>query len=130
MFPGFHFPPMTWERPMTPLHDRRTFLGLGLGGLAAAGFRTPAMWPVAPDPMAGFPRQHPEIVEEMVKVAHGNLPRAKQLVEARPALAKAAVDWGFGDWEDALGAASHTGAREIAGYLIANGARPTLYSAT
>jgi hypothetical protein len=65
----------------------------------------------------------------MVIVSHGNFKRVKELVDARPALAKAAIDWGFGDWEDALGAASHVGNREIAEYLIANGARPTLYSA-
>src|SRR5258708_4629938 len=76
-----------------------------------------------------FPRHSPEMVREMVTVAHGNVKRVKELVDARPALAKAAVDWGFGDWEDALGAASHVGNREIAEYLIANGARPTLFSA-
>ncbi len=42
---------------------------------------------------------------------------------------KASVDWGFGDWESALGAASHTGNRDIAEYLIEHGARPTLFSA-
>jgi len=77
-----------------------------------------------------FPAHPPEMVREMVIVAHGNFNRVKELIEAKPALAKAAIDWGFGDWEDALGAASHVGSREIAEYLIANGARPTLYSAT
>jgi len=43
---------------------------------------------------------------------------------------KAVWDWGFGDWESALGAASHVGNREIAEYLIAHGARPSLFSAT
>lgn len=76
-----------------------------------------------------FPAQPPELVREVVTVAHGNFKRVKELVDARPALAKAAIDWGFGDWEDALGAASHIGNREIAEYLIANGARPTLFSA-
>ena len=76
-----------------------------------------------------FPAHPPELVREMVIVAHGNFKRVKELVDARPALAKAAIDWGFGDWEDALGAASHVGDREIAGYLIASGARPTLFSA-
>jgi hypothetical protein len=66
----------------------------------------------------------------MVRVAHFDLARVKQLVEARPALARAAMDWGFGDWEDALGAASHTGRFDIAELLIAHGARPTLFSAT
>ena len=41
------------------------------------------------------------------------------------ALACATLDWGFGDWETALGAASHVGRPEIAEYLIANGAEPT-----
>jgi hypothetical protein len=65
----------------------------------------------------------------MVIVSHGNAKRVRELVEAHPALARAAMDWGFGDWEDALGAASHVGNREIAEYLIAKGARPTIFSA-
>src|SRR5215472_11130809 len=77
----------------------------------------------------GFPSQPPEMVKEMVTVAHGNVKRVRELVEAHPSLAKAAWDWGFGDWEDALGAASHVGNREIAEYLIAKGAHPTLFSA-
>jgi hypothetical protein len=117
------------EKRVTALPDRRAFIGLGLGGLVAAGIKTPLAWRTAPDPVDGFPRQNPEIVLEMVKVAHGNLPRVKQLLERQPALAKAAVDWGFGDWEDALGAASHTGGLEIAQLLISHGARPTLFSA-
>lgn len=51
-------------------------------------------------------------------------------MEARPALAKASWDWGFGDWETALGAASHMGNRDIALYLLEKGAPPTLFSAT
>ena len=77
----------------------------------------------------GWPVQSPELAREMVTVAHGNLKRTRELVEARPSLANAAIDWGFGDWETALGGASHVGNREIAEFLIANGARPTLFSA-
>jgi hypothetical protein len=101
--------------------QRRDFLGLGLM-LAVGDRRVPA-------PSQSFPRQDPSMVEEMVRVAHSNLARVKELVTAHPALARAAGDWGFGDWEDALGAASHTGRVEIAEFLIANGARPTLFSA-
>src|SRR5262249_49180889 len=39
-------------------------------------------------------------------------------------------DWGYGDWESALGAASHVGNRDIAEFLLANGARPSIFSAT
>jgi hypothetical protein len=76
-----------------------------------------------------FPAQSAEMVKEMVTVSHGNVKRVRELVDAHPSLAKAAWDWGFGDWETALGAASHTGSREIAEYLISKGARPTLFSA-
>jgi hypothetical protein len=76
-----------------------------------------------------FPRQAPEMVEEMVRVAHFDVNRVKELANAHPALAKAAVDWGFGDWEDALGAASHTGRYDIAQFLLSRGARPTIFSA-
>ncbi|HKF53153.1 MAG TPA: hypothetical protein VKB26_12640, partial [Candidatus Acidoferrales bacterium] len=77
-----------------------------------------------------FPTQPPELVREMVTVAHYDLKRVKELVEARPSLARAAWDWGFGDWEDALGAASHMGNRAMAEYLISKGARPSIFSAT
>jgi hypothetical protein len=78
---------------------------------------------------ATFPTQDPEIVREVVGVSHFNIKRLKELVDRRPTLALATWDWGFGDWETALGAASHVGNREIAEYLIANGARPTIFSA-
>ena len=76
-----------------------------------------------------FPSHPPELVREVVTVAHYDLKRVKELVEARPSLARAAWDWGFGDWEDALGAASHMGNRPMAEYLISKGARPTIFSA-
>jgi hypothetical protein len=78
---------------------------------------------------ATFPTQDPELVREVVAVSHGNFKRLRELVDRRPTLSLAAWDWGFGDWETALGAASHVGNREIAEYLLANGARPTLFSA-
>ncbi len=76
-----------------------------------------------------FPTQPPELVREMVIVSHFDLKRVKELVEPRPSLARASWDWGFGDWESALGAASHMGNRAIAEYLISRGARPSLFSA-
>jgi hypothetical protein len=105
--------------------SRRTFLAAG-PALAALPLQTTAPASV-PDL---FPTQPIELVKEMVGVSHGNFDRVKQLVEARPALAKAAWDWGFGDWESAIDAASHVGNRPIAEYLISKGARPTLFTAT
>src|SRR5690348_4476282 len=76
-----------------------------------------------------FPSHPPELVREVVTVAHFDLKRVKELVEERPSVARAAWDWGFGDWEDALGAASHMGNRPMAEYLISKGARPSIFSA-
>jgi hypothetical protein len=76
-----------------------------------------------------FPTQSPELAREMVTVAHYDLKRVQELVDARPSLARAAWDWGFGDWETPLGAASHMGNRPIAVYLVSKGARPSLFSA-
>jgi hypothetical protein len=76
-----------------------------------------------------FPRNDLARVESVVGASHGNFERVRELVLEQPALAKASWDWGFGDWETPLGAASHTGRREIAALLIAHGARPTLFSA-
>jgi hypothetical protein len=38
-------------------------------------------------------------------------------------------DWGGGDWESGLGAAAHTGRKEIARFLLAHGARIDLFAA-
>jgi len=75
-----------------------------------------------------FPSQDPDLVKEMVGVAHGNATRVRELLEDSPALAKATYDWGYGDWETALGAASHVGHREIASLLMTNGARPDIFT--
>lgn len=131
---------------MSDLLCRRQFLTMSAlalpivtakaGNLAAAvtndaGAKS-ATEPVASvsDPGELFPTQPPELAREMVLVSHFNLKRVKELVGARPSLAKATWDWGFGDWESALGAASHMGNRAIAEYLLANGAHPSLFSAT
>jgi hypothetical protein len=107
--------------------SRRGFLGL-VPAIPLAFSRQPA--PIAGAALpSNFPAQDLEIVKEMVGVAHGNLARVKELVSARPALARASWDWGYGDWETAIDAASHVGNRPIADYLIGNGARPTIYTA-
>ena len=68
-------------------------------------------------------------VNEFVAVCHGNLARVQELLTQKPALVNAAWDWGGGDWETGLGAAAHTGQRDIALYLLAHGARMDLFAA-
>jgi hypothetical protein len=78
---------------------------------------------------AEFPSHAPEDARAVVGASHTDLERVRALVTARPALAKASWDWGFGDWETALGAASHMGRRDIADLLLEHGAAPTIFSA-
>lgn len=87
-----------------------------------------------PPPVTGISQAYPTgdaiLVKDLVGAAHSNFDRVKAIVSRQPALAKAGWDWGFGDWETALGAASHVGNRPIAEFLLAHGAPPTLYSST
>ena len=76
----------------------------------------------------GFPGQNPKLVEEVVRYSHFDIDAVHELITDRPALAKASWDWGFGDWESALGAASHMGRRDMAELLITHGARPNMFT--
>ncbi len=112
---------------------RRHLLATASAGLAA--FHVPELFADEPKPQssndaanASFPAQEPGVVKEMVGVSHGKVDRVRDLLKERPALAKAAWDWGFGDWETALGAASHVGNHEIAALLMKHGARPDLFT--
>lgn len=75
------------------------------------------------------PALGPSLVEEFVRKAHGDLARVQALHAMEPALVNACWDWGGGDFESALGAAAHTGRKEIANFLLANGARLDLFAA-
>jgi hypothetical protein len=111
--------------------SRRGFLGLvpAIPLVGVAGPASATAPPAFPGPAPNYPAHDADVVKEIVTVAHGNLARVKELVSARPALARVSWDWGFGDWESPIDAASHVGNRPIAEYLIANGARPTIYTA-
>ncbi len=65
----------------------------------------------------------------MVLKCHSDLDRVKELVAQEPTLVNATWDWGAGDFESAIGAAAHTGQREIALFLLEHGARMDLYVA-
>ena len=120
--------------------SRRSFFALtsGLSVLGISAFASKASAQAAPPPAPApypvngadvFPQLDPILVREAVGTSHGNLPRLRELVEKQPALARASWDWSSGDWETCIDAASHVGNRPIAEFLIANGARPTIFSA-
>ena len=124
-------------------HTRRQFLRT-VPTLGAFGYLAPVPgtfqatstpdWPAPAAPGAPvddfFPSLHPSLMKDVVGLSHSNLARVKEMVQQHPTLAKASWDWGYGDHETALGAASHVGQRAIAEFLLENGAPPTLFSAT
>jgi hypothetical protein len=77
-----------------------------------------------------YPGINDTMASGVVGASHGNFDKVKELVNNRPELAGASWDWGFGDWETALGAASHVGRRDIAEFLISHGARPDIFTYT
>jgi hypothetical protein len=74
-------------------------------------------------------RLDPETVQSFVANAHGDLDVVRSLLADEPALVNAAWDWGGGDWETGLGAAAHMGRRDIAIFLLENGARLDIFAA-
>lgn len=69
------------------------------------------------------------LVEEYVGAAHRDKARVVALLEETPNLLNAAHDWGSGDFETALGAASHVGYMELVTYLIDMGAQTNIFTA-
>jgi hypothetical protein len=117
--------------------NRRHALGAqALGGLAllclgagpAAG-SNPGRIDAPGDAWPDFPHQPRSLAREFVGAAHGNIDKVRAMLAATPGLVHASWDWGFGDWETALGAASHTGNRAIAHLLLDAGARLDIFAA-
>lgn len=75
------------------------------------------------------PALAPDLVSEFVRKAHSDIGRVRELLEIEPKLVNASWDWGGGDFESGLGAAAHTGRREIALLLIEHGARFDIFAA-
>ncbi len=106
--------------------------GLSALGISALATRAWGQAPPLPYAISGadaFPQQDPGLVKDAVGSSHGNFARIRELVEKQPALARASIDWGFGDWETCIDAAAHVGNKPIADFLLTNGARPTIFSA-
>lgn len=109
---------------------------LGLGGLlipftssgASSIFATTSSLVNAGKPYPAYPSLDPELVNEVVGKSHFDLEAVKKLVEDRPELARATWEWRFGDFESAIGAASHVGRRDIMQYLLSKGASPSIFT--
>lgn len=116
---------------MKKLLSRKQFLSLATLGSAAALAVKP-LFLFAQSTQPKKPKGDPldaELVKEWVTKAHSDPARVKELFAQEPRLLNASWDWGGGDFESALEAAGHVGNREIAEFLLANGARMNLFCA-
>ncbi|MEO1288226.1 MAG: ankyrin repeat domain-containing protein [Chloroflexota bacterium] len=67
-----------------------------------------------------------DLVRELVMAAHRDLDEVKRLVAEHPDLIDEAVEWRPQQTETSLQAASHIGRRDIAEFLLENGAKPNM----
>lgn len=93
---------------------------------------------------AAFQRDYPEpgfkpswkspvtnrtLVQDFVIYAHSDLDMVRKLLDRDATLVYAFMDWGSGDWESALGGASHMGRHDIVKLLLERGARMDIFCA-
>ena len=107
--------------------NRKTFLqnfSVGAGGLLLMPSAIIAQANPKPDPLPA------EKVKDFVGAGHNNLVKVKALLEEFPGLLYATWDWGGGDFETALEGAGHVGTKDVANYLIGQGARTNLFVLT
>jgi hypothetical protein len=126
--------------------SRRSFTaaaaGLTVGSVAGANpaddkpvaSNAPAEAPFARDysppgfkPAWKKPQINRLFAQDFVIYAHSDLGMVKKLLAKEPALLNATMDWGGGDWETGLGGASHMGRRDIAEFLLEQGARIDIF---
>lgn len=123
------------------MKTRREFIvttALGFG-LAAVGARseTPASTAITTpewkNPVKDFPERAPQVEAGLAKrfviAAHTDLAAVQEMLAVRPELVNATWDWGKGDFESGLGAASHMGRKDIAHYLLEHNARLDIFAA-
>jgi hypothetical protein len=123
---------------MTDPINRRRFVTRTLGGvilvsspvgvfaqIAQAPQQQPTQQPVPERP----PALAAAMVQDFVRKAHADFAGTKTLLAEQPALLNATWDWGGGDFEMGIGGAGHMGNREIAEFLIGQGARLDVFVA-
>lgn len=108
--------------------DRRHFITATTLGLPLMGSQLLHAQDMAKPPK---PAKIPdELVKAFVGAGHNNLPEVQRLLKEHPGLLNACWDLGGGDFETALEGAGHVGDREIAEYLIRQGARANIFVLT
>ena len=107
--------------------DRKTFLKNSLGGLALATVAPTMSFTIFNQEV---PPLATSLVKEFVVAGHKDLELVKEMLQKHPNLIYSKYDWGNGDFEEAIEGAGHLGNKEIANYLINQGARVNLFVLT
>ena len=71
-----------------------------------------------------------EDIYEFVAAAHNDLDKVKELYEKQPLILNCTNQIRRGDFETAMGGASHMGRKDIADFLLSKGARMDIFSYT
>lgn len=121
---------------------RREFIAYGataaaaLSGSSVSAIGQATRPATQPREVTGGPRVDQAMINEFVGAGHGNLERVKQMLADEPPAQKrlgglimAERELLLGDFETALGGASHMGNREIALFLLSKGARIDAFAA-
>ena len=105
--------------------QRKSFIKNGIiaGGLSALvptqAFKTPEE-----EKFTG------EEIKEFVFAAHADFDKTKRIVDQHPLILNCTNQFKKGDFETAIGGASHMGRRDIADMLVARGARLDIFNLT
>src|SRR5437879_11147288 len=95
---------------------------------------SPAPSPQSADNVPDFPEHDPQIdrarVKRFVIAGHFSLPAVEKMLAEDPTLINGAIDWGNGDFETALGFASHIGRLDIAAFMHAHIVRMDIFAAS
>ena len=104
--------------------NRKKFLSLTLLGSAGLFFSSKlAAQQQKPDPIER------DLVRQFVIAGHNDLEKVKLMLKQQPGLLNSSWDWGGGDFESAIEGAGHMGRKDIAEFLLENGARMNLFCA-
>ena len=105
--------------------NRKKFIQHSVLGLTAANFIPSSFYTRLEDPIFSE-----EEITEFVFAAHSDLDKTKKIVDAKPLLLNCANQFKKGDFETAVGGASHMGRKDIADLLVGRGARLDIFNLT
>ena len=110
--------------------SRKQFLSLAT--VSSVGMLVPGKWNQSTAQQKDNQKPDPldkELVKEFVIQGHRDLGRVQEMYTLQPGFLNVSWDWGGGDFETALEGAGHMGRKDIAQFLLDNGARLNIFCA-